>query len=177
MISPGSIIGETQSEISLVDANTTQNTPILRENSFDWFGTPMVDLQSKKPITINELALSGKTVIIHTFAVWCPSCTNQLGETTRLQYDYPDKYSMIAIDIDPNEDESMVLEHILSYAFKGNFVKSPVSVSRSMIRDLGTGVTLALPQTIIINDGVIRNLGSGIITESEIRNITSNNSV
>lgn len=134
-----------------------------------WMNTPLTDITSKKTITAGELAQSGRMVIIHTFALWCPACTAQLGETTRLQYDFPGEYIMLAIDVDPRDSEEKVLEHAQTYAFEGFFCLAPASLSREMIRDLGTGVTLSLPQTIIIKNGHIQYLGSGIFREPDLR--------
>ncbi len=144
------------------------NSSSQKSGNYKWMTTPLTDISSKKTITINDLALSGKTVIIHTFALWCPSCTIQLGETTRLQYDYPGQYTMLAIDIDPHDSEEKVLEHVQTYAFDGSFCLAPASLSREMVRDLGSGVTLSLPQTIIIRNGQVELLGGGIIPESDL---------
>lgn len=176
LLSSGCITGDTSSNLSLI-SHTGQNSILLKDGVFKWFTTPMTDIQSKKTLTIYELISAGKPVIIHTFAVWCPACTIQLGETTRLLYDYPGEYTMIAIDADPHEAEETVSEHILINAFEGYFVSAPVSVSREMIRDLGTGVTLSLPQTIIISGGRVRTLGSGVFRESELRAIIADNSI
>lgn len=89
------------------------NSKQLANSSLSWTTTPMTEVTTGNMITVLDLIKKGKPVIIHTFAVWCPACTNQLKETTKLVRNNPDNYTVLAIDIDPNENSATVLNSAL----------------------------------------------------------------
>ncbi len=135
---------------------------------FAWLSEPMTDITGGDEIRISDLMTEGKPIIIHTFAVWCPACTIQLRETSRLVRENPDSYIMIGMDIDPNEDALTVKNHIQRNGFSGYFVNAPARVSRDIVQTLGTGTALTLPQTIIICHGEVILLGDGVYGEKEL---------
>ena len=135
---------------------------------------PMTDLIRGRSLTLKDLILEKKPVIIHTFAVWCPACSAQLRETTRLTYDYPGRYTVLAIDIDPREEESLIKNHILTNGFNGIVVRAPEQISRDLLQNLGNGISLTLPQTIILCNGTPTILGDTLYDESSLCNTISN---
>ena len=133
----------------------------------------MTEVTTGNMITVLDLIKKGKPVIIHTFAVWCPACTNQLKETTKLVRNNPDNYTVLAIDIDPNENSATVLNHVRKNSFAGNFVSAPASVSRDLVKSLGTGNSLTLPQTIVVVNNTATHLGDGVFNEGRLKDIIS----
>lgn len=134
---------------------------------------PMTDLIRGRTVTLTDLILEKKPVIIHTFAVWCPACSAQLRETTRLTYDYPGRYTVLAIDIDPREEESLITNHILTNGFDGIFVRAPEQISRDLLQNLGNGISLTLPQTIILCNGTTTILRDTLYDDNSLRNTIS----
>jgi thiol-disulfide isomerase/thioredoxin len=134
-----------------------------------WISVPMTEVNTGKTITIADLLITGKPIIIHTFAVWCPSCTIQLQESTRLVSDNPDTYIVLAMDIDPKEKAVIVKNHVQKNKFSEYFVNAPLEVSRDIVKTLGTGTALSLPQTIIITNGTVTLLGDGVFREANLK--------
>lgn len=134
-----------------------------------WISVPMIEVNTEKSLSVADLLITGKPIIIHTFAVWCPSCTIQLQESTQLVSDNPDTYIVLAMDIDPKENSAIVKNHIKKNNFSGYFVNAPLEVSRDIIKTLGTGTALSLPQTIIITNGTVTLLGDGVFREAKLK--------
>jgi thiol-disulfide isomerase/thioredoxin len=127
-----------------------------------WITTSMTNVATGQRFTIKDLADLGKPVIIHSFAVWCPGCSMQLLEATKLQTAYPDKYTIVALDIDPNENADKVKRHQQTNNFKGIFTTAPTNVTRSLVNAYGPGIIQSIPQTIIICGKTATYLEDGV---------------
>ncbi len=56
---------------------------------------------SLKDYSGNTVALSdfqGKSIIVNSWAVWCPFCVKELGDFAKLQQEFGDKITIIPID-------------------------------------------------------------------------------
>jgi len=127
-----------------------------------WIKAPMTDVVTGEQFSIQNLAAEGKPVIISSFAVWCPGCSMQLLEATKLITANPDDYEFVAIDVDPNENAAKVKNHMQKNNFKGYFTAAPLDVTRSLVAAYGPGFALEIPQTIIICGKTASHLGSGV---------------
>lgn len=127
-----------------------------------WIKAPMTDVTTGEQFSIQNLAAEGKPVIISSFAVWCPGCSMQLLEATKLITAHPDDYVFVAIDVDPNENAAKVKNHMEKNNFKGYFTAAPLDVTRSLVAAYGPGFALEIPQTIIICGKTASHLGSGV---------------
>lgn len=164
---PAEMSGEiTNPEISPADSGKTD---------LSWTKVPMTDAVTGEQFTIDEVVQEGKPVIIHTFAVWCSACQMQLRETERLVAEDPDGFSVIGIDIDPNENQDMVRRHIEKNEFPGRYAASPKELSRGLVSTFGTGFLLELPNTIIICNKTVTRIGSegGLFRGTTIRDALS----
>lgn len=127
-----------------------------------WLSAPLTNVATKEQFTLKDLAAQGKPVIINSFAVWCPGCSMQLLESTKLLTEYPDDYIVVALDIDPNENADKVKRHQESNKFKGIFTTATTDVTRSLVAAYGPGFALEIPQTIIITGKTATYLEDGV---------------
>ena len=140
-----------------------------------WTKVPMTDAVTGEQFTIDEIASQGKPVIVHTFAVWCSACLMQLRETERLLAEEPDRFTVIGIDIDPNENQDSVKRHIEKNKFPGRYAASPKELSRGLVGTFGSNFLLELPNTIIICNKTVTRVGSegGLFREGTLTNALS----
>jgi thiol-disulfide isomerase/thioredoxin len=136
--------------------------PQTASPELEWLTTSLTNVATGEHFTIKDLADQGKPIIINSFAVWCPGCSMQLLESTKLLTANPDKYNLIAIDIDPNENNEKVKKHQLKNNYQGIFVTSPTTVTKSLVSAYGPRFALEIPQTIIVSNKTARYLGSGV---------------
>ena len=137
-----------------------------------WLTASLTDVSTGERFSIMDLAEEGKPVIIHSFAIWCPGCSIQLLEATKLQAAYPDEYTVIALDIDPNDSADKVRIHKESNKFKGIFSAAPTDVTRSLVNAYGPGFIQSIPQTIIICDKTATYLEDGVFSADVLRKAT-----
>lgn len=154
--------------------NSTQNTYGSDNNptvspELAWLTTPLTNVATGERFTIRDLTNQGKPVIINSFAVWCPGCSMQLLESTKLVTENPDKYVFLAIDIDPNENSDKVKKHQLKNNYVGTFVTSPTAVTRSLVSAYGPRFALEIPQTIIISNTTATYLGDGVFSADTLK--------
>jgi thiol-disulfide isomerase/thioredoxin len=138
-----------------------------------WITIPITDAITGKQTTIADLATSGKPIIIHTFAVWCPACSIQLRETAKLVQSNPDAYTILGIDIDPRENAELVQRHIEKNQLTGMYVAAPPEMTRSLMDTIGDQIIRSLPQTIIICNKSVTYIGDGVFAESRLETILS----
>lgn len=134
-----------------------------------WISATLTDVATGETFSIMDLAARGKPVIIHSFAVWCPGCSTQLLEATKLQTANPDKYTVVALAIDPNENTDKVKRHQEKNNFKGIFTKAPSEVTRSLVNAYGPGFIQSIPQTIIICGKTATYLEDGVFTADTLK--------
>lgn len=138
-----------------------------------WMTLPITDTSTGNQFRIVDEMAGGKPVIIHTFAVWCPACTLQLAETTRLLEKYPDSYRCIALDIDPRENSEKITKHVAKNSFRGIFAVSPTELSKNLVDTFGMKILTSLPQTIVLCNNSATYIGDGVITEGRLREVIS----
>lgn len=134
-----------------------------------WITTSMTNVATGERFTIKDLTELGKPVIIHSFAIWCPGCSMQLLESTKLQTAYPDSYTVVALDVDPNDNLDKVKRHQESNKFKGIFTATPTDATRSLINAYGPGFIQSIPQTIIICGKTATYLEDGVFSADTLK--------
>ena len=72
------------------------------EPAVAWLATELTDVSTGETFTIAEFA--GTPVLLESFAVWCPICTNQQKQVRALHEEVGDDVISIALNTDPNED-------------------------------------------------------------------------
>lgn len=136
--------------------------------------TDWKDIQLKDVITGNTFKISdfkGKPVLVESFAVWCPTCTKQQNEVKKLHDLIGDDVVSVALDTDPNEEESKIKAHAERNGFDWNYVVSPPELTRKLIDTYGTSIVNApsTPMILVCEDGSERFLGRGLKTASDLQ--------
>jgi hypothetical protein len=129
----------------------------------DWKCENLTDVISGEQFSIEDFA--GQTILLESFAVWCPTCLKQQKEMKKVE-----GVVHISIDTDPNEDETLVKNHAIENELDWYFVVSPVEVTKALIEDFGIGVVNApsAPVVLICPDQSARLLDRGFKNAEEL---------
>jgi len=98
----------------------------------EWFDIKLTDVQTGKTFTMNDYA--GKVVLVETMATWCPTCILQASYIYKLHdlLGHPNDLVSVSLDVDLNEDATMLNEYIAQYGFDWHFVVAPIEVDRAL---------------------------------------------
>ncbi|WP_406660166.1 redoxin family protein [Methanolobus sp. ZRKC3] len=139
------------------------------EPAGDWRDIELTDVRTGEVFKISDF--EGKTVLIESFAVWCPTCLKQQQETKILSDMEDENVIHIGLDTDPNEDEEIVRNHAQSNGFDWYYAVSPVEFTQSLIDQFGVGVVNApsAPVILICEDQSTRLLRNGVKPAEELQ--------
>ena len=112
-----------------------------------WKDAEFTDVKTGNTFKISDFA--GKTVLVESFAVWCPKCLQQQQEMKKFQAENPDVI-LVSLDTDPNENTGKVQEHLARNKFNWLFAVSPAEVTRSLINEFGLSVVHAPSSPVIL---------------------------
>lgn len=138
------------------------------EVSRAWMDIELKDVVTGETFKISDFR--GKPILMESFAVWCPTCTEQQKKTKELKAIVGDSVVHISLDTDPNEDEARVREHIETNGFDWHYAVSPIELTRALIDEYGIKVVNAptIPMILICEDQSTRFLGGGIKSSDEL---------
>jgi len=156
------------------NSNSNELVETEKISADNWIDFELKDVATGKTFKISDF--SDKPVLLESFAVWCPTCTQQQKTTKKFHEEVGDSVVSISIDTDPNEDESRVLEHIERNGFNWYYAIAPVEMTRSLINQFGVGIVNApaVPMILICGTGDVKKLGSGIKSVSELKKEVAN---
>jgi len=139
--------------------NAMKESDAVTDN--DWKSMTLKDVKTGEEFSVDDF--KGKTVLLESFAVWCPTCTNQQKINQEFHKSISDVMT-IALDTDPQEVESIVLNHINKNEFQGFYAVAPKEYTQSLIDEFGVGIVNApsVPMILICEDGSTRLLEKGI---------------
>ncbi|MCH8945905.1 MAG: redoxin family protein [Nanoarchaeota archaeon] len=139
-----------------------------------WINFELKDVATGEKFKISDF--NDKPILLESFAVWCPTCTQQQKITKKFHEEVGDSVVSISIDTDPNEDESRVLEHIERNGFDWYYAIAPVEMTRSLIDQFGVGIVNApaVPMILICGNDNVKKLDSGIKSVSELKKEVAN---
>lgn len=149
-------------------ADVIQDEPVGDSSPGGWKNTPLKDVNTGKTFRISDF--QGKPILLESFAVWCPTCKKQQDEIKRLHEKVGDSVVSIALDTDPNEDESKVKEHLERHGYDWYYAVSPVDVTKALIDEFGVTVVNApgAPVVLICTDQSSRLLPRGVKDVSDL---------
>jgi len=132
-----------------------------------WKDTLLTDVGSGQSFRISDF--KGKTILLESFAVWCPTCKQQQDQIKELE-GMDDSIVHISLNTDPNEEESRVREHMERNGFDWYFAVSPAEMTRELVAEVGLGIVNApgAPVVLICGDQSTRFLKSGVKSASEL---------
>jgi thiol-disulfide isomerase/thioredoxin len=128
----------------------------------------LTDVATGKIFRISDF--SGKPVLLESFAVWCPTCTEQQKQTKEFEARVGDAVVHVSLDTDPNEDEDRVREHIEANGFDWYYAVSPIELTNSLRDEFGNTIISAplVPMILVCPDQSTRLLRSGIKTPEDL---------
>jgi peroxiredoxin len=133
-----------------------------------YFDIPLKDVLTEEVFTISDF--NGRTVLLETFAVWCPTCKRQQKEIAVLLEQIDENIVVISLDVDPNESEKQVKDHAEKLGHDWYHAISPPELTQLLIRQFGTAVVVAPSAPVIIIDkaGQARLLKRGVKTAKQL---------
>ncbi len=133
-----------------------------------WMDIELRDVATGETFTIGDFA--GRSILVESFAVWCPTCTVQQREIGRLAQREDEAIVHISLDTDPNEDEARIEEHLARNGFDWYYSVSPIELTRALIDDFGLTVVNApaAPMVLICADQSSRLLRTGVKTAEDL---------
>ena len=113
-----------------------------------------------KKITLSELTKESKPVLLYFWASWCPYCKRDLAVANTVYPTYADRVTLVAIDLDLNENMALVANYKKSGKHEGmEFAPGYEQVLRDY------GVVYTTTKYAIDRNGVILWKGSGEVDE------------
>jgi thiol-disulfide isomerase/thioredoxin len=114
--------------VSLTPSATISSPPSTgRISAYDqgWAKTELVDVLTGKRFRIADF--EGKTVFVELMAIWCPACTRQQFELSRLInfYGLGGKIIIVSVDIDPNESAGDLAKYARSQGYDWHWAVDP----------------------------------------------------
>lgn len=122
--------------------------------------------------TFSISGYKGKVVLVETMAMWCSNCLKQQNQVKELYSLLGDREDFIGIgiDVDPNEEISMLAAYVEKYGFDWRYSVAPPEVLAGIQSELG-GQFLNPPSTPIVlfdKDGQPHPLPFGIKSANEL---------
>lgn len=151
--------------VFLAVASLALSWPLVAQDGADadWRDFPIRDALTGETVRISDF--EGTTVLLESFAVWCPTCTRQQQEIRKLHEAVGGDVVSISLDVDPNETEAMVRQHAASNGFDWIYAVAPPELTRALMREFGTAIVAApsAPVVLICEDqSDARLLGRGV---------------
>lgn len=134
-----------------------------------WLSIPILNVKSNDQITLADY--SGKTVIVEGMAVWCGECFYQQSQASQaLAQLNRDDVVYISLDIDPNEEPSLIAEYATSNQFDWVFTKSNPELMEPLIARFGRAITVPsnMPIFLISPHAQVSELYTGGHTASQL---------
>lgn len=151
-------------------AGCSEKTTEDPQVSGQWKDMELKDVRTGEVFKVSDF--EGKTILIESFAVWCPTCLKQQKEVKILTETEDENVIHIALDTDPNEDEQVVLDHVESNDFNWYYAVSPVEYTQALIDDFGVTVVNApsAPMILVCEDQSTRFLRTGVKSADDLQN-------
>ena len=123
-----------------------------------WLALELIDVRTGEAFTIAEFA--DTPVLLESFAVWCPICTNQQKQVRALHEEVGDEVVSIALNTDPNEDHDKVVAHLERHGFDWRYAVAPAELILALKEEFGVGILNApsAPMVLICPDQSVREL-------------------
>jgi len=128
-----------------------------------WRTMELTDVRSDETITVDGFE---KPVVLESFAVWCPSCSQQQRKLAKLD----DSVAVVSLNTDPNEDAEKVRTHAEENGFDWYYTVAPAEMTKSLVDEFGTAVTNAPSTPVIVacQDGTATFMSGKINSPEEI---------
>jgi len=131
-----------------------------------WLSEPLEDVLTGDSFTIWG---SDEPVLVHNFAVWCSLCDRQEERIDDLRGTF-DGFTMVSLNVDPNEDADRVRDHAESNGYDWRWAIAPPSVIDSLDDEFGASVLSPpnVPLVLVCPSGNYEQF-DGILSPEELR--------
>lgn len=138
------------------------------EDPGDWRNIELMDVATGQTFRVKDY--KGKPILLESFAVWCSKCLAQQKKMKELRAMEGEEIIHIALDTDPNEDESIVRNHIQANGFDWYYSVAPAEMTKSLIEEFGITIVSApsVPVILICPDQSARLLERGQKTPEKL---------
>lgn len=125
-----------------------------------WRTTELADVRTDETFTVTGF---DAPVLLETFAVWCPVCTNQQRRIAAL-HERREDFVSVSLNTDPNEDAARVREHLDRHGFDWRYAVAPPEMTRSLKESFGSVVLSPTQAPVVLRcaDGSARLLETGV---------------
>ncbi|MBT6762333.1 hypothetical protein HOA92_04785 [archaeon] len=137
-----------------------------------WQNQELTSLLTDSTFTIKGLRdETNKAILLETFAVWCPTCTKQQQEIKELHDEVGDTFISISLNVDPNEDAEIIIDHATENGFDWYYAISPTDLTNKLIDTFGITIASApqAPVILICADGSHELLDNGLKKVDELK--------
>ena len=95
----------------------------------------MTDVNTGNPFKVSDFA--GKVVLVETMATWCPTCQGEMSQVQQLHVDYGTASDLVTIslDVDPNEDATILKKYAAQNGFNWLIAVAPESVGQFLAKN------------------------------------------
>ena len=148
-----------------VGINQTPSQSGSNVDASDWQSVELKDVNSGETFTVEELK---KPVLVETFAVWCPTCTNQQREIK--EFHDQSNVTSVSLNVDANENEEQIKRHTEENGFNWRYSISPTELTRMLLNQYGNTVTNppSAPAILVCENGS-RRLPNGVKPVSKLQ--------
>ncbi len=119
-----------------------------KTDSSAWKNIVLRDVKTGKPFKISDF--KRKTILLESFAVWCPTCRKQQDQIKELHRKVGDEVISVSIDTDPSENKARVLQHVNRNGFKWRFAIDEKGFAQGLVDEFGTNVVNAPSAPIVL---------------------------
>ena len=101
-----------------------------------WFDVQMTDVNTGKSFKISDF--SGKVILVDTMATWCPTCQGEMSQVQQLPAMLGTSASSlvrISLDIDPNEDSTILKKYAAKNKFDWYIAVAPSEVGQFLAKN------------------------------------------
>jgi thiol-disulfide isomerase/thioredoxin len=153
------LAGSTAILLALVIFGATQNpgqAPSTNTKG-DWQEVELKDVNSGENFTVASLE---KPVLVESFAVWCPLCTQQ--QRILKEFHKEADVTSVSLNVDPEEDKQKILSHTEEHDFDWRYAISPPILTRKLINRYGPSIASpsSTPMILVCENGT-RKLPNG----------------
>jgi cytochrome oxidase Cu insertion factor (SCO1/SenC/PrrC family) len=135
-----------------------------------WFNAGLTDVNTGKSFKVADL--HGKVVLVETMAVWCTTCLQQQVQIQALRgmLGQRDDVATLSLDIDPNENDAILMKHASGRGFDWMFAVAPADVAREIGKLYGDQFLNppSAPMFIIDRQGKVHTLPFGVKSAQDL---------
>jgi hypothetical protein len=110
----------------------------LPQSAQNWQDIELRDIATDKSFQISDF--KDKVIVIETMVMWCDACVRQQEEIAKARSSLAEEVVFITIDIDTDESESIIEQHMDRYGFDWIYVLASSELNYQLQSELGSAI-------------------------------------